>query len=64
MGLKDMLNVSSIQAENERLKEENQKLKKKLDELGYDDYMEIKRLKENLEREIQASKRMLANLDE
>jgi predicted RNase H-like nuclease (RuvC/YqgF family) len=63
MGLKEMLNASAIQAENERLKEENKKLKQKLEELGFDDYMEVKKAKEILEREISANKRVLANLD-
>ena len=63
MSFKDMLNASAIQAENERLKEENLKLKKKLEELGYDDFMEIKKVSESLKREIDANKRILSKLD-
>lgn len=63
MSFKDMLNASAIQAENERLKEENIKLKKKLEELGYDDFMEIKKVSESLKREIDANKRILSKLD-
>lgn len=64
MGIRDMMNASSIQAENERLKEENKKLQQKLETLGFDDYMEVKKVKESLEKEIIANKRILANLDE
>ena len=63
MSFKDMLNASAIQAENERLKEENLKLKKKLEELGYDDFMEIKKVSESLKREIDSNKRILSKLD-
>lgn len=63
MSFKDMLNASAIQAENERLKAENIKLKKKLEELGYDDFMEIKKVSESLKREIDANKRILSKLD-
>lgn len=63
MSFKDMLNASAIQAENERLKEENKKLQKKLEELGYDDFMEIKKVSESLKREIDANKRILSKLD-
>ena len=63
MSFKDMLNASAIQAENERLKEENAKLKKKLEELGYDDFMEIKKVSESLKREIDGNKRILSKLD-
>jgi chromosome segregation ATPase len=63
MGFREMMNASSIQAENERLKEENRKLQQKLESLGFDDYMEVKQQKEFLEKEIAANKRILANLD-